>query len=99
MNLDSLTGYGYLQPLPSDCAALTGWQVGYLVTEYSLSPLLIYNYAVSGSTVTDVRMQIESYFYLKAGSQPRPVPWTAENSLFGERLPTCVDTFWLLIIT
>ena len=99
MNLDCLTGYGCLQALRSDCATLTGRQVGYLVTEYSLSPLLIYNYAVSGSTVTDVRMQIESYFYPKTGSKPRPVPWTAENSLFGERLPTSGDTFRLFTLS
>lgn len=96
MNLDSLTGYGCLQVLRSDLATLTGRQVGYFVTEYSLSPLLVYNYAVSGSTVTNVRMQIESYFYPKTGSKPRPVPWTAENSLFGEQLPTSVDIFQLL---
>jgi hypothetical protein len=82
-----------LEALRSDYATLTARQVGYLITEYSLSPLLIYNYAMSGSTVTDVRMQIESYFYVKAGSKPRLVPWTAENSLFGKRSPTTVDNF------
>jgi len=68
VNLDCLTGYHYFQALYSDYRhnTLTGQQVGYLVTEYSLSPLLVYNYAVSGSTVTDVRMQIESYFLPKA---------------------------------
>jgi len=71
-------------PFPGVTSCETGlpnW-VGHLVTEYSFSPLLVYNYAVSGSTVTNVRMQIESYFYPKVGSKPRPVPWTADNSLF-----------------
>jgi len=56
--------------------------IGHLITEYSLSPLLVYNYAMSGATASDVRTQIETFFLPRAGAPSRKVPWTAENSLF-----------------
>lgn len=58
-------------------------QVGHLITEYAPNTILVFNYAISGSTVPDVTLQIERYFLSdESGPSNRGVKWTAENSLF-----------------
>lgn len=72
-------------PFPgiTTCEPGTPNWVGHLVTEYAPNPILVFNYAISGSTVPDVTLQIERYFLSDStGPSKRGIPWTAENSLF-----------------
>ncbi|TFK55126.1 hypothetical protein OE88DRAFT_1653789 [Heliocybe sulcata] len=56
--------------------------VGHLVTEYVFSPVLVYDYAVGGATVSGVRNQIERHFLPTVAKKPHWAPWTAEDTLF-----------------
>ncbi|KAG8826311.1 hypothetical protein FRC19_009271 [Serendipita sp. 401] len=73
-------------PFPGICSTEPGtpnW-VGHLITEYAPSShqILVYNYAMLGSTVPEVTLQIDRHFLGDNGPTARKVPWTAENSLF-----------------
>ncbi|KZT28430.1 carbohydrate esterase family 16 protein [Neolentinus lepideus HHB14362 ss-1] len=56
--------------------------VGYLVTEYVFSPVLVYDYAVGGDTVAGVRRQMERHFLPTVAKKPHWAPWAAEDTLF-----------------
>ena len=45
--------------------------------------LLVYDYAVGGSTVSGVRAQIQRDFIPSVGMKPKWAPWKETNSLFG----------------
>ncbi len=63
--------------------------VGYLITEYSpYTRLLVYDYAVGGHAVSDVRKQVQVNFLPRVGEKPSWARWTAEDSLFGTTLPS-----------
>lgn len=51
---------------------------------YLSSPLLVYDYAQGGDTITGVKQQIRGWFLPKAGKKPSWSPWSANTSLFGE---------------
>lgn len=53
---------------------------------YSSAPLLVYNYAIGGDTVSGVQQQIRRRYLREAGASPRPdwAKWASNNSLFGE---------------
>lgn len=51
---------------------------------YLDSPLLVYDYAVGGSTVAGVRDQVEKSFLPKLGLKPASAPWNAEDTLFSQ---------------
>ncbi|KAH9946107.1 SGNH hydrolase-type esterase domain-containing protein [Epithele typhae] len=56
--------------------------VGYLITEHTHHPLLVYNYAVGGASMPDVRDQIQVNFMPRVGQKPDWAPWTSEDTLF-----------------
>lgn len=60
-------------------------QVGYLVYEETKKQLLVYNFAKNGQTIKGVKAQVSSEFFSRSSS----IPWTPENSLFGESHPSC----------
>ncbi|KAI0336551.1 hypothetical protein GY45DRAFT_1315944 [Cubamyces sp. BRFM 1775] len=62
--------------------AMPNW-VGYLITEYSpYTKLLVYDYAVGGHSVQDVRKQVQVNFLPRVGEKPHWASWSAEDSLF-----------------
>ncbi|KAL1947913.1 hypothetical protein VTO73DRAFT_13637 [Trametes versicolor] len=61
--------------------AMPNW-VGHLITEYSQSKLLVYDYAVGGDSVQGVRKQVQVNFLPRVGEKPSWAPWSAEDSLF-----------------
>ncbi|RPD66148.1 hypothetical protein L226DRAFT_542781 [Lentinus tigrinus ALCF2SS1-7] len=62
--------------------AMPNW-VGYLITEYSpYTRLLVYDYAVGGDAVGDVRKQVQVNFLPRVGEKPSWAPWSAGDSLF-----------------
>jgi len=61
-------------------------QVGYLVTEYCQSKLLVYSYAQGGHTCNDLVRQVRGKFLPTVGKKPPTAPWTAENALFGKSI-------------
>ena len=54
-------------------------------SDYTESPLLVYNYARGGDTVTGVRSQIQNFF-IPSLVEKREVPWKATDTLFSEIL-------------
>lgn len=48
----------------------------------------MYDYAVGGSIVSDVSVQINALFLADDGVGPKPswAPWTARDTLFGDSL-------------
>ena len=64
---------------------MANW-VGHLITEYTYSRLLVYDYAIGGDTVAGVQRQIRVNFQPRVGEKPSWAPWTAEDSLFSETI-------------
>lgn len=64
-------------------STLPNW-VGHLVTMRKEDgfPLLVYDYAVGGHTVREVRWQVQKQFLPLAGKRPAWAPWNAEETLF-----------------
>lgn len=62
--------------------------VGHLVTSRRLraqqQPLLVYDYAVGGHTLSGVQSQINLWFLPHVAQKPDWAPWTADESLFSE---------------
>ncbi|KAI0780920.1 hypothetical protein BD413DRAFT_15510 [Trametes elegans] len=61
--------------------AMPNW-VGYLITEYTHTKLLVYDYAIGGDAVHGVRKQVQVNFLPRMGEKPDWAPWGAEDSLF-----------------
>ena len=64
---------------------LPNW-VGHLVTSRTSAgnPLLVYDYAVGGHTVSGIRTQVQTVFLPIVGMKPAWAPWTAKDTLFGQ---------------
>jgi len=59
--------------------------VGHLITEYSPNPnLLVYDYAMGGSRIYNVKNQVERQFLEHAGKKPDWAPWSAGDTIFSE---------------
>ncbi|KAJ7171008.1 hypothetical protein C8R46DRAFT_180647 [Mycena filopes] len=57
--------------------------VGHLITNYSHgATLLVYDYALGGARVYNVRNQMQVTFARNIGQRPAWAPWTAEDTLF-----------------
>ncbi|KAI0798000.1 hypothetical protein C8Q75DRAFT_29356 [Abortiporus biennis] len=62
--------------------SLPNW-VGYLITKYvSDHQILVFDYAVGGSTVSGVKTRIERFFVPKLGNHPTHAPWEGIDTLF-----------------
>lgn len=60
-------------------------QVGFLATEYNKSTLVVFDFAKGGETTKNLRYHLEEEFLPHIGDKPEYAPWSASNSLFGER--------------
>ena len=60
-------------------------------SDYTKSPLLVYDYARGGDTVAGVHQQIK-HFFIPSLVKERVVPWQATDSLFSE---TFVVFIWM----
>ena len=62
--------------------------VGHLVMSRlrALQPLLVYNYAVGGHTVSGVKSQIDLWFLPHVGKKPDWAPWNSDESLFSRSI-------------
>lgn len=56
------------------------------------SPIVVYDYAVGGHTVSGVENQIKQQFMSHVGRKPEWAAWTAADTLFGEFSSTCHRT-------
>ncbi|KAH9935006.1 uncharacterized protein B0H18DRAFT_979369 [Fomitopsis serialis] len=56
--------------------------VGHLITEHSLSPILVHDYAMGGDRVDGVRRQIEKDFMPNLAPKPSWAPWREQDTLF-----------------
>jgi hypothetical protein len=50
--------------------------------EYNPSPILMYDYAISGVFTHQLSYQIDKQFLRYAGQKPTWAPWESKNSLF-----------------
>ncbi|KAG8901466.1 hypothetical protein FRB99_005295 [Tulasnella sp. 403] len=92
----SSVGYNTRSPDPTDenplgvkfpgftyCERSTANWIGFLVSDYAKSKLLVYDYAVGGSRVDGVVTQIHRSFLETVGHKDEDrVPWDESNSLF-----------------
>lgn len=69
--------------------------VGYLVTKRKeeTSPLLVYDYAVGGHTVSGIENQVSRRFLPHVGIKPNWAPWNAKDTLFSMRFAITEDPF------
>jgi hypothetical protein len=57
--------------------------VGHLIKSPSASHLLVYDYAIGGSTTSGVEFQINKEFLWGVGKKPDWAPWSGDDTLFG----------------
>ena len=56
------------------------------------SPIIVYDYAVGGHTVSGVEHQVMKQFMPHVGRKPEWAAWTAVDTLFGEFSSTVSET-------